>query len=291
MVNYSFIIPHHNSPGLLNRCISSIPTREDIEIIVVDDNSIQELRPQISRRGVKTVYITSFDSKGAGKARNEGIKISTGKWLLFADCDDYYDDGFITDLDAYLNEDIDILFFDAFDRYVVQDKVYDQKNKRQYVIKRFLENKSNTYWTKRLKYFQNDCWAMMIKSEFVKSHNLRFEEVRKGNDAFFHLTAVKAAQKIDAINKKIYYWTWNPESLSHRKWDKEALINQLKQMSRYNKMRVEARAWDTIPPFRRGIKNALVSYGPLFFVKYVFTKFKLTPWLRIWCHQIINTNK
>lgn len=37
--NYSFIIPHHNSPDLLNRYLKSIPQREDIEIIVVDDNS------------------------------------------------------------------------------------------------------------------------------------------------------------------------------------------------------------------------------------------------------------
>ena len=38
-INYSFIIPHKNIPDLLQRCLDSIPRREDIQIIVVDDNS------------------------------------------------------------------------------------------------------------------------------------------------------------------------------------------------------------------------------------------------------------
>lgn len=38
-INYSFIIPHRNVPHLLQRCIDSIPKRDDIQIIIVDDNS------------------------------------------------------------------------------------------------------------------------------------------------------------------------------------------------------------------------------------------------------------
>ena len=38
MVLYSIIIPTKNIPNLLHRCLNSIPTREDIQVIVVDDN-------------------------------------------------------------------------------------------------------------------------------------------------------------------------------------------------------------------------------------------------------------
>lgn len=40
MIKYSIIIPHHNVPTLLERCVNSIPQRDDIQIIVVDDNSV-----------------------------------------------------------------------------------------------------------------------------------------------------------------------------------------------------------------------------------------------------------
>ena len=36
---YTIIIPHYNIIDLLGRALSSIPDREDIQIIVVDDNS------------------------------------------------------------------------------------------------------------------------------------------------------------------------------------------------------------------------------------------------------------
>lgn len=39
MYTYNIIIPHKNSPKLLQRCLDSIPRRDDLHIIVVDDNS------------------------------------------------------------------------------------------------------------------------------------------------------------------------------------------------------------------------------------------------------------
>ena len=39
MIIYSIIIFHKNCPDLLQRCLDFIPCREDLQIIVVDDNS------------------------------------------------------------------------------------------------------------------------------------------------------------------------------------------------------------------------------------------------------------
>lgn len=117
MINYSFIIPHHNCPILLDRLLSSIPQREDIEVIVVDDNSDNDKKPNVSRSDVHVVLIPADESKGAGHARNVGLEIAKGKWLLFADSDDYYEDNFITSLDEYINTDADIVLFGAYVNY------------------------------------------------------------------------------------------------------------------------------------------------------------------------------
>ena len=42
MINYSIIIPHKNTPDLLRKCLDSIPHRDDVQIIVVDDNSDED---------------------------------------------------------------------------------------------------------------------------------------------------------------------------------------------------------------------------------------------------------
>ena len=112
-LTYSFIIPYHNTPDLLQRLINSIPQREDIEIIVVDDNSDADKKANIKRQDVKTIYIDKNDTMGAGKARNVGMSAATGKWLLFADSDDFYKAGFINVLDEYRDSEIEILFFNV----------------------------------------------------------------------------------------------------------------------------------------------------------------------------------
>lgn len=113
MLTYSIIIPHHNSPQLLQRLIDTIPQREDIEIIIVDDNSDEGQKASVNRLDVKTFYIDKEHTKGAGKARNVGIEHATGKWILFADADDLYKPGFIDVLDEYKDDDIEILFFNV----------------------------------------------------------------------------------------------------------------------------------------------------------------------------------
>jgi glycosyltransferase involved in cell wall biosynthesis len=42
-INYTIIIPHKNIPHLLQRCLDSIPRRNDLQIIVVDDNSDEDI--------------------------------------------------------------------------------------------------------------------------------------------------------------------------------------------------------------------------------------------------------
>ena len=62
MINYSIIIPHKNIPNLLQRCLDSIPIRDDTQVIVVDDDSNSELVdfsnfPGVDQPNVEIVYL------------------------------------------------------------------------------------------------------------------------------------------------------------------------------------------------------------------------------------------
>ena len=87
MLNYSIIIPHKNCPDLLKRLLDSIPERDDVQIIVVDDNSDEGKKPSIDRKDTEVILLDAERSKGAGRARNVGLEHAEGKWLLFADAD------------------------------------------------------------------------------------------------------------------------------------------------------------------------------------------------------------
>lgn len=54
---HSFIIPHKNCLVLLNRCLDSILTRDDVQIIVVDDNSDVDKKPTLSRQDILKCFV------------------------------------------------------------------------------------------------------------------------------------------------------------------------------------------------------------------------------------------
>ena len=116
-INYTIIIPHYNTPKLLYRCLDSIPNREDIQIIVVDDNSDNDKRPQISKPNLEIVYLSKEESKGAGRARNIGLTKAAGEWLIFADADDFYLNGALDLCDKYLKTKYDIIYFGSLKSY------------------------------------------------------------------------------------------------------------------------------------------------------------------------------
>src|SRR5690554_3662855 len=113
----SIIIPHFNSPRLLEKLIASIPVREDIQIIVIDDNSTVD--KEIYQRLVKNTSAShhvlflknNSGKKGAGACRNIGLKWSTGHWVLFADADDYFVEGFYQKIKRFFNSEYDVIFF------------------------------------------------------------------------------------------------------------------------------------------------------------------------------------
>lgn len=93
MVKISVIIPVYKVEDFLNKTISSVvgQTLTDIEIILVDDGS-PDLCPEIiDRWGKKDSRITAIhkSNQGVTAARNDGLAIATGEYILFLDGDDY----------------------------------------------------------------------------------------------------------------------------------------------------------------------------------------------------------
>ena len=91
-INYSIIIPHKNNLELLRRCLISIPNRTDIQRIVVDDCSAQStVKELLKLEDNSTKIILTTENKGAGYARNIGLKNAVGEWIVFADSDDTFE--------------------------------------------------------------------------------------------------------------------------------------------------------------------------------------------------------
>lgn len=92
----SVIIPVYNVEKYLNKCIESVlsQTFPNIEIILVDDGSTDNSGVICDEYAKKNCRIKSFHKKNGGlsSARNYGINIASGDYLIFLDSDDYWID-------------------------------------------------------------------------------------------------------------------------------------------------------------------------------------------------------
>lgn len=288
---YSFIIPHHNSPELLDRCLSSIPVRSDVEIIVVDDKSSDDKKPVIRRFDTKIIYINETESKGAGKARNVGLKNATGEWVLFADCDDFYEKGFLDVLDYYSTCDIEMLCFDVYYAYDLDCRIEKWPNRYSNAINTYMERPNKRNLTV-VKHIIQGPWNFMVKREIPIIHNVEFEELPRGNDAFFHHKISMICNKVAVSNKKLYYWVWTSNGITHKHMSKmefnKSISQSLSFVKRITELKINAGAWSTIVSFRSGFISLVSNYGLCCATNYkVRLLFCGIPWIKIWFYKLL----
>jgi glycosyltransferase involved in cell wall biosynthesis len=210
---FSVIIPHYDIPDLLMRCLKSIPVSEDIQVIVVDDNSPDadtylEKYPELSRPYLE--FIRTTKGGGAGYARNVGLDHAKGKWLLFADADDFYVDNMYDIISMHVESDADVIFFK--NRAVCSDDV-NQLSKRDGNLNRRIESffVTGDEWPIRMKSYVP--WGKMIKKEIVVNNKIRFDEVKYSNDVFFSTCVGYYADIIKVTDTILYVVTSRKGSL------------------------------------------------------------------------------
>lgn len=86
MIKVSIIIPVYNGEEFVEHALSSIPKREDLEIIVVNDGSIDNTYKIVSSHNV--ILINNKENMGIGYSRRVGISMASGEYIMFFDCDD-----------------------------------------------------------------------------------------------------------------------------------------------------------------------------------------------------------
>ena len=215
MYNFTIIVPHYNTPQLLERCIASIPGREDVQIIVVDDCSFDtselcETFEKLKLRHNFELYRTP-QGGSAGRARNIGLDHAKGKWLIFADADDFFDERLSEVMDKYLDAGEDVIFFNF--RSVLSEDISKSSN-RESTYNDFFRQYARDHKEDNFRFLYCTPWGKMIKRCLVDGNNIRFDETRYANDAMFAVLIGCKARKILSIDIPVYVLTERNGSLA-----------------------------------------------------------------------------
>ena len=111
----SILIPVYNQESLVLRCLDSIPVRDDIEVIVIDDGSTDDTWVNLlnyrERSDLDLVLLYNEENKGVASAINKGLDNFSGRYVMFLGSDDYlYPERLNALLEANYTEDL--IYFD-----------------------------------------------------------------------------------------------------------------------------------------------------------------------------------
>lgn len=211
--NYTIIIPHYKIIDLLGRALASIPDREDIQILVVDDNSgIEECEFEKLNNFQKAncQFIFTHESKGAGYVRNEGLTRALGKWLLFLDADDFFIKGAFIYFDKFLESTFDIIYFNT--KSLNSDTLEpSHRNKIYNAYVNFYED--DFHKVNLIKFGHTVPYAKMIKRAIVAENQIKFDETRYCNDTMFCIKSAIIAKSIFVDKRVVYVVTERDGSL------------------------------------------------------------------------------
>jgi glycosyltransferase involved in cell wall biosynthesis len=205
-MKYSVITPHYKDLKGLNRLLKSLPRRNDIEVVIVDDNSdintnvLSELVREY--KGINArFYVNILGPKGAGTCRNLGLEKVLGQYILFADADDYFLSGAFDILDNVLLDDPnnDIYYFKPTSKCLLTDQLSDRHIDYVNLVDNYLNSGNN-----EIRYRYHVPWSKLYSAKFIKDNNCQFDEVLASNDVIFSLKTGFLAKKIQAFHHSVY---------------------------------------------------------------------------------------
>lgn len=204
----SIIIPHFNIPDLLQVLLRSIPVRDDIQIIVVDDNSTRktkELNEIVGKQNERHFeFYKNYTMKNSlGTCRNIGLEHAMGKWIVFADADDYYTSGWLEELESFMDSDNDMIFFSATSVRLDSGETDTRHQMYAERISKFIKTPSASNELLLRFDFASACLKMYRRS-FLNENEIRFHDIVTAEDTLFSLECGFKARKIACTDYPVY---------------------------------------------------------------------------------------
>jgi len=211
----SIIIPHYNSYDLLQKLIDTIPSKEEIQLILVDDNStenVEEIKKFAESHQIE-FYKNDVREHSAGRCRNIGLKHAVGEWILFADADDFFTDGFYDIISRYFEKEYDMVYFAP-----TSIKLSDGTKGGRHISAYNLIHSFCSAPTKENEVQLRYQWGMpisrIIRGSMVRENNILFDETRVSNDIMFSMQCAINARRIMASEEVIYCITQQAGTLN-----------------------------------------------------------------------------
>lgn len=208
---FSFVIPVFNVEEYLNQCVDSILSQsfQDIEIILIDDGSFDNSSAICDLYTQNDYRIKVIHRKNAGlsSARNQGIRMAVGKYVIFVDSDDFwinnYDLEFLVNSIEDLEGECDFIGYNCCYYYTNSGTFKRWKSYSQGLTDSFSKSIIIPYLVKSGTFPMSAC-LKVVKRDLLLMNRLYFIENIYHEDIPWFLELLNKSEKIVFVNRYIY---------------------------------------------------------------------------------------
>lgn len=217
----SVIIPVYKVEKYLKKCVESVLQQKykDFEIVLVDDGSPDRC-PEICDEFAfqdDRVKVIHKENGGSSDARNIGIQVASGEYIMFLDSDDYWDtNDALTNIVYKLKDKLpDVLLHGCKDFNLITNSISISRG--NYDINK-IENLSKGEMFEYLfkeGLFPGSAWIVVTKRKFIIENNLYFIKGIKGEDYDWLLNVFMHGNRFTATNDTFYvYLKYRTDSIT-----------------------------------------------------------------------------
>lgn len=204
MATISVIMPLYNAAKYLREALESVlrQTYGDFELICVDDCSTDATRAILEKAAETDERIRILSNErhsGAAAARNRGLEHARGKYLLFLDGDDVFEEEMLEKaFEAMEKYQTDIVLFEYM--HVPSAEIYEKKRVKrpEYFAKDYCRQPFTVkdFAPRDFPNWSSSPCDKMLRRQFIEDNRIRFQDLSCCNDVFFAKMAVFCAQKM-----------------------------------------------------------------------------------------------
>ena len=219
----SIIVPVYNVEAFLNKCVDSLLdqdlSREDYEIVLVDDGSTDSSGALCDTFAAEhgNIRVIHQQNRGLSGARNAGIPVASGDYVMFVDSDDFLCPNVLGTLVGLMeSKELDILRFNY--QNVNMDGAVFEPNK---YVKPFVDYSDEvcdgeTFLNERLGYACY-AWQFLVKASILRQEGNGFKEGIYFEDVEWTPRILLQARRVASTDTLVYNYLFRTGSIARNK--------------------------------------------------------------------------
>lgn len=222
-MRFSIIIPVYNSESSIIDALKSVQnqTYTDYEAIIIDDGSTDRtasICKEFTLYDNRFTYIFQTN-KGASSARNAGISLATGEYIVFLDSDDTYTIDYLSEFNALIES------YTQYDNYWCGFDVDSKIHQNPISKSTNMLSDRVQIMEMHIKMYDNILWNKAFKRDVLISNNITMpEDLSLGEDLIFNLRYLDCTNGKIVINPTpLYHYSTTNENSLDRKYREDLL--------------------------------------------------------------------